>query len=340
MKHSNVAIFVPHNGCPHCCSFCNQVKITGRQSQPTEQDIIHAVNIAMNSKNYDPEKSEIAFFGGSFTAIERAYMIRLLSTAYSYVKDGSFCGIRISTRPDYINDEILTVLKSYGVKSIELGTQSMDNEVLKANDRGHSAEDVEKAVALIKSYGFSLGLQMMTGLYKSTIEKDYYTALKICELKPETVRIYPTVIMKDTKLAEYYEQGIYQTYTLEETVTLCAELLKMFKENNVEVIRLGLHSTEDIKKGMLAGAYHPSFGELCFSRLYRNGVEEYLRKNSFEKGNYTVYVNPQEISKVTGQKKSNIDYFKEIGYLLTVKSDSSVNKGSFRIGQNLLCGKF
>ena len=333
MKHSNIAIFVPHNGCPHCCSFCNQVKITGKQSQPTEQDIIHAVNIAMNSKNYVSEKSEIAFFGGSFTAIEKEYMLSLLSTAYRYVKDGSFCGIRISTRPDYIHHEILDILQSYGVKSIELGTQSMDNEVLRANDRGHTAEDVEKAVALIHSYGFSLGLQMMTGLYKSTVEKDYHTALKICALKPETVRIYPTVIMKDTKLADYYEQGIYQTYTLEETVKLCAELLELFQQNHIEVIRLGLHSTEDIKKGMLAGAWHPSFGELCFSRLYRNRIEKYFKENSFEKGNYIIYVNPQEISKVTGQKKSNIAYFKQTGCLLTVKPDSNIQQGSFSIVQ-------
>ena len=331
MKHANVAIFVPHNGCPHCCSFCNQVKITGMKSQPKEQDIIRAVEIAMNSRNYDPKKSEIAFFGGSFTAIERNYMITLLNTAYAYVRKGAFCGIRISTRPDCINDEILTILQSYGVKSIELGAQSMDNDVLKANQRGHTAEDVEQSSALIQSYGFALGLQMMTGLYQSSVQKDYDTALKICQIKPKTVRIYPTVIMQDTKLADYYRQGIYQTYTLEETVELCAKLLSLFGRHGIDVIRLGLHSTEDIKTGMLAGAWHPSFGELCFSRLYRDNMERYFKENSLEKGNYMVYVSPQEVSKITGQKKSNLVYFREQGYRLTVKADTDIKKDSFVI---------
>ena len=331
MKHANVSIFVPHNGCPHSCSFCNQVRITGQQSQPTAEDVIQAVETAMKSRNYHPKKSEIAFFGGSFTAIRKEYMILLLESAYPYVHNGSFSGIRISTRPDCINDEVLVLLKSYGVKSIELGTQSMSNDVLQANRRGHTAEDVEKAALQIKSYGFELGMQMMTGLYKSTVEKDYDTALKICQIKPKTVRIYPTIIMKDTLLADYYQQGIYRTYTLEETVDLCAELLELFQKSGIDVIRIGLHSTQDIEEGMLAGAWHPSFGELCFSRLYRNRIEKYLRENSFEKGNYQIYVYPTEISKVTGQKKGNRIYFQERGYLFRVKADNGIEQGSFRL---------
>lgn len=328
MKHANVAIFVPHNGCPHCCSFCNQVKITGKQSQPNSEDVIKSAETAINSKNYNPKFSEIAFFGGSFTAIKREYMVSLLKVAYKYVKSGKFKGIRISTRPDCIDDEVLQILKSYGVTSIELGAQSMCDDVLIANMRGHCAEDVEKSSLLIKEYSFELGLQMMTGLYKSTAEKDIYTAQRICRLKPKTVRIYPTIIMQDTVLADYYNNGVYKTYTLEETIDLCAGLLTMFEENDIDVIRLGLHSTQDIAKGMVSGPWHPSLGELCFARVYRNNIEDYIIKNNLPKGDYTVIVNSKEISKALGQKRSNYNYFNKKGYNIRFVG-GNINPGKF-----------
>lgn len=328
MKHANVAIFVPHNGCPHCCSFCNQIRITGKQSQPTPQDVINSAEIAMKSKGYNPEFSEIAFFGGSFTAIKRDYMISLLSTAYDYIKEKRFIGIRISTRPDCIDDEILHILKSYGVTSIELGAQSMCNDVLIANMRGHTAEDVINSSKLIKQYGFDLGLQMMTGLYQSTVEKDIYTAQQTCILKPKTVRIYPTIIMKDTLLADFYHSGKYITYSLDDTVSLCAELLTMFEENNITVIRLGLHSTDDIKNGMVSGPWHPSLGELCFSQVYRNNIEKYIADNKLPQGDYSISVNSKELSKALGQKRSNIAYFKDKGYNIKF-IPKDIDKGEF-----------
>ena len=330
MKHSNVAIFVPHNGCPNCCSFCNQVKITGKQNQPTENDVINAVEIAMHSKGYSPQMSEIAFFGGSFTAIERKYMLQLLSTAYSFVKAGKFVGIRISTRPDFIDDEILTILKQYGVTAIELGAQSMCDEVLTLNHRGHTAQQVVNASILIKKFGFNLGLQMMTGLYGSTPDKDIYTAQQICALKPATVRIYPTIIMKNTLLADYYNSGKYITYSLEETISLCATLLMMFEENNIKVIRLGLHSTDELAASMVAGPWHPSIGELCASRIYRNKIENYIYENSLPKGSYSIYINPKEISKLLGQKRSNLEYFKQLGYNIK-PIQAQIKKGEFTI---------
>ena len=176
MKKGNISLFIPHLGCPHKCSFCNQNTITGKQTQPGADDVRAAVETALKKKNYD---YEIAFFGGSFTAIDREYMLSLLKAAYDYVKDGRVNGIRISTRPDCIDEEVLDILKKYGVTSIELGAQSMDDEVLRANFRGHTAEDVENASRLIKSYGFELGLQMMTGLYLDTDEKAVETAKKL-----------------------------------------------------------------------------------------------------------------------------------------------------------------
>ena len=199
---ANVSVFVPHNGCPHKCSFCDQRHITGCVSQPTSEDVKATLNIALNSLKEKSKDAEIAFFGGSFTAIDRAYMLELLDSTKEYID--TFKGIRVSTRPDAIDDEILSILKSYKVTSIELGAQSMVDDVLLSNERGHNVEDVRKASKLIRSYGFSLGLQMMTSLYKSSEEDDIYTAQEFIKLKPDTVRIYPTVVLNNTTLADLY----------------------------------------------------------------------------------------------------------------------------------------
>ena len=204
MSHSNISIFVPHLGCPHQCSFCNQKHITGCSILPHAKDVDEAVEIAKKSKKYDPNNTEIAFFGGSFTSIDPLYMTELLEAAYTHVENGSVAGIRISTRPDCINKEILYSLKNYGVTAIELGAQSMVDSVLVANNRGHLSCDVVTSSHLIKDYGFSLGLQMMIGLYESSKELDIYTAQKIIELQPDTVRIYPTITLKNTYLEKLY----------------------------------------------------------------------------------------------------------------------------------------
>ena len=318
--HSNISIFVPHIGCPNMCSFCNQRHITGKRRAPRSTDVKKTVEIALNSKNFDPKTTEIAFFGGSFTAINRQYMLGLLETAYEYVKAGSVCGIRISTRPDAIDEEILELLKNYGVTSIELGAQSLDDKVLKLNNRGHSAKDVVKASNLIKEYGFSLGLQMMTGLYGDTDKKAIKTAEKIIDLKPDTVRIYPTIVLKDTDLEAFYAEGFYKPQTLEEAVSLAGKLLVMFNDANIKVIRLGLHSIEP--KAYIAGPWHPAFSELCQSELFLNKVNNLLN----ETGDYVIYVNPSDVSKMTGQKKSNLLKLKENGFNCKIVADQKVTK--------------
>ena len=321
MKHGNIAIFVPHNGCPHQCSFCNQRSITGVQYQPTENDIEKAVHDALDSpKKYD---YEIAFFGGSFTAIDREYMISL---AYKYVENKSVSGIRLSTRPDAIDEEVLNILKSYGVTAVELGAQSMCDDVLKVNLRGHTSDDVKNASRLIKSYGFSLGLQMMTGLYGSDSEKDIFTAKEIISLEPDTVRIYPTVTLKGTMLGDLYESGEFKPAGLDESVNLCALLLKMFSENNIEVIRLGLHYSDELEKGMLFDNYHPAFKELCESKIM---LDEFLRiagERNFRKGSILkVRVNPSGVSKFVGQKRSNILKIKNMGFDVRIVQDAAVS---------------
>ncbi len=324
MKHGNISIFVPHNGCPHQCSFCNQRSITGVVHQPDEEDVDKAVEQALSSrKKYD---YEIAFFGGSFTAIERDYMISLLQAAYKYVENKTVRGIRISTRPDAIDDEVMSVLKRYGVDAVELGAQSMCDDVLLMNQRGHTAEDVRTASSLIKKYGISLGLQMMTGLFGSSEEKDILTAKKIIELKPDTVRIYPTVTLGKTMLGELYENGRYKPQELSESVNLCALLLKMFSENNIEVIRLGLHYSEELEKSMLFNNYHPAFKELCESRIMLDEFVKIISEGNFQKGSLLkVSVNPSSVSKFVGQKKSNIIKIKEMGFDVKIVQDRNLS---------------
>lgn len=322
MKKGNISIFVPHQGCPCACSFCNQKTITGQNELPTADDVRNAVDTALRKKEYE---YEIAFFGGSFTAIDREYMLELLKAAYPYVKSGQVKGIRISTRPDCIDHEVLDILKKYGVTSIELGAQSMDDEVLQANRRGHTAQDICNASELIKEYGFELGLQMMTGLYKDTAEKSMETAKKIIELAPSTVRIYPTVVLKGTYLAELYLKEEYTPLNADDSAELCAILVPMFENAGIKIIRLGLHSSRDIKENMLAGGFHDSFGELVKSRIMVNKILE------LPPADYQVYVNPRSVSKLKGNKKSNIYLLIERGYNIKIITDNGLDVDELRI---------
>ncbi len=307
IKHINVPIFVPHKGCPNDCVFCNQKKITGTTGENTLQDAKHTIEETLETVGKD-SFVEIAFFGGSFTGIEKERQKEYLSLAGEYINKGQASGIRISTRPDYISCEILDMLKEYGVTAVELGAQSMDDRVLELNRRGHTAEDTKKAVKLLKSYGFETGLQMMTGMYGSDAKTDLFTGRAIAELMPDTVRIYPTVVLEDTYLAELYRAGDYLPPTLEETVEVCAGICKMFEEKNIRVIRLGLQSTDTIceKGSIVAGAYHSAMGELVRSRILREDMEKKVLA-----GERRIFVPAKLLSAAIGQKRENIKYFKE-----------------------------
>ena len=322
VKKGNISIFIPHLGCPHKCSFCNQNVITGNENQPTPQDVKNAVDTALKRKGYE---YEIAFFGGSFTAIDRQYMISLLEAAGEYVKNGSVCGIRISTRPDAIDEEVLEILKSYGVTSIELGAQSMDDEVLKANLRGHTSADVENASRLIKEYGFELGLQMMTGLYLDTDEKAIQTAQKIIDLAPATVRIYPTAVLKGTYLARLLEDKVYKAQTVDDAANLCTKLVPMFENAGIKIIRLGLHSSPELKKNIVAGAFHDSFGEIVKSRFMLNRILKYPPDD------YEIFVNSKSVSQLKGQQKRNIYFLMEAGYNIKVTVNDRVAVDDIKI---------
>ena len=236
MKHINIPVFVPHKGCPNDCVFCNQKKITGieeiRDFAETEQIIEETLSTMKR-----PYFAEIAFFGGSFTGIPIDQQKAYLEIAQRYVKNGKVDGIRLSTRPDYISAEILDMLKSYGVTAVELGAQSMVDSVLEKNRRGHTAEMTKEAIKLLKEYGFLAGLQMMTGMYGSDAEKDIFTGEEIAKLEPDTVRIYPTVVLENTALERLYKNGEYQPPSLEESVEVCAKLHRIFEDKGIKIIK-------------------------------------------------------------------------------------------------------
>ena len=318
MKRTNISIFVPHLGCPHRCSFCDQKSISGQQKAPSAEEVYALLEEQTPNLAEKGMTAQIAFFGGSFTAIPREYMTELLSAANKAMERfPAYTGIRCSTRPDCIDGEILALLKEYKMTAIELGAQSMSDDVLRLNERGHTAEDVRRAALLIRENGIELGLQMMTGLYGDTPEKSLYTADEFVKLQPKTVRIYPTVILKNTRLGELFSSGEYRSFSFDETVELCAKLLRKFTENDIRVIRMGLHASRGVEREMLGGVYHASFCEIVESRVFRGELFERLK--ALPKGDYTVFTDGKNISKIIGQKRCNIIWFAERGYDVKVK---------------------
>lgn len=315
MKHANIAIFVPHVGCPNRCSFCDQQRITGVQAPPDGGAVRAACEQALQQMGEEwARNTEVAFFGGSFTAIPREYMIELLEAASPFVGEHAFHGIRISTRPDAIDPEVLGLLRVYGVTAIELGAQSMDDEVLRLNRRGHTARDVENASRMIRAGGFSLGHQMMFGLYGDTAEKTIATARRLAALQPDTMRVYPTVVLKNTMLAELYEQGRYRPLTVPEAVRMSAWLLDYFETHGVSVIRLGLHASRELEENMIAGGYHAALGELCANELFRQRILRELEQCNPPLGKLVVEVAPGRVSQAVGQRRSNALMLEQRGY--------------------------
>lgn len=333
MKHINVALFVPDEGCPHRCSFCNQKTISGKVTPLKVDEIDKAVEIALN--NIGCNEGEIAFFGGSFTAIDKEYMTQLLERAYKYVKKGLFKGIRVSTRPDCITRDILDILKDYGVSAIELGCQSMNDRVLTLNTRGHTEKDVCKAAALIREYGFELGVQMMTGLYGDSDEGAIKTAEKLISLSPDTVRIYPTIVLEGTILCELYRKGEYVPQSVDEAAELCKKLIIMFEEKGIKVIRLGLHSGGNVEDGYVAGPYHPAFREICESKIYLDNVLAEVRKSKIKQGKIEITVGASYVSMLTGQKKSNILKLNEMGFDVKIIQNKEYEKYKVSVAENI-----
>lgn len=326
MSHNNISIFIPHIGCPNKCSFCNQNSITGQCDAPAPFEVKAICKKAFTELK-DKQNTEIAFFGGSFTAIDRQYMLDLLECVQEFIGVDKFKGIRISTRPDCIDEEVLIILKKYNVTSIELGAQSMDDNVLFDNDRGHTSDDVRNASKLIKAFGFELGLQMMVGLYKSTPENDLKTASEIIKLKPDTVRIYPVVILEDTKLGELYKKGEYKSYELDIAIDICSQMIEMFNNADIRIIKLGLHASELVEDQMLGGIYHPAFRELCDNRIFLKKIITQIQDNKI----YKVYVSLSSVSKAIGQKRHNLIELERLGRKVKILPDATLKNYDVKI---------
>ena len=315
-KHHIIPLFIPHLGCPNGCVFCDQKKITGAGTPVTPEMVCREIE---NGLLLAGTPCELAFYGGSFTAIPQKEQEALLVAAEPFLKCGRITSIRVSTRPDAIDETVVERLRKYGVSTVELGCQSMDENVLKLSKRGHSPEDTRGAVGLLKAGGIRVILQMMTGLPGDDGRASIETAREIIALRPQGVRIYPTVVLAGTELERMMQRGEYSPHTLEEAVELCAALYEMFLAEHIPVIRLGLNPTELLSSGAaVAGAYHPALGEKVLSRMYLRRAEKLLQT---ERPGETVRisVHPKRVSAMVGQKRENILRLKQRFSLKDIK---------------------
>jgi histone acetyltransferase (RNA polymerase elongator complex component) len=278
--------------------------------------------------------TEVAFFGGSFTGLNLDTQTKYLEVVQPYLKENKVQAIRLSTRPDYINEEILDNLKLFGVKDIELGAQSLDDEVLSFVERGHNAKDVENASKMINSYGFNLGLQMMIGLPLDTIEKSKQTAKKILVLGAKSTRIYPTLVIENTPLATLFREKKYKPLTIEEAVEWTKEVYKIFLNKDITVLRVGLHPSKDILsgKGFLAGPFHVSFFELVLTSLWKDKFsdKEFIDNFSSCKA-VTIKINPQDVAYAVGYNSSNKKFLENINPNVKFLQDKDIKKGDFSL---------
>lgn len=324
-KEYIIPIFIPFLGCPHDCAFCNQVKITNYKDNINKENTIRQINQYLSYFPKNENLKEIAFFGGSFTGLDKKVMISYLEIALNYKKKGIIDRIRLSTRPDYINNSILDILKKYEVDVIELGIQSLDNKILNANERGHSKEDSIMASKLIKDYGFKLGHQIMPGLYKDSFDKAIETGLESIKMNPDMVRIYPTLVIKDTKLEKLYKEGLYKPLSLDEAIEISSRLYMIYSYKKIPVIRIGLQPTENIneKKDVVAGPFHPSIRQLVETNIHKIYLEELINKYGL-KDKIKIHISNREISIIAGNKKANKNYFyKKYGLIINFENDEN-----------------
>lgn len=337
-KQYIIPIFVPHLGCPNDCIFCNQKSISGQKEQMTKDKAKEIIENYLKSIKAEDAQIEIAFFGGSFTAIEKEKQEELLQVAYEYIKQGKVESIRISTRPDCIDKETLKRLKKYKVKTIELGVQSANDYILKRSNRGHTFEDVKKASKMIRWYGFKLGHQMMVGLPESTRIDEINTAKALIKLKPKMVRIYPVLVVKNTKLEKEYEKGTYQPLSVVQAVEICKEIVRLFADKKIDIIRVGLQNTDEISEPgskeseVVAGPYHPAFRQLVESGMWYDAIVGKIKKLNMKVKEVEVTVSPIDANNVIGHKKENVQKLKDTYDVdLILKQDETMKQGKSKV---------
>ena len=330
-KHYNIPIFIPELACPFQCIYCNQKKISGQLKVLKPEDVKQIIDEHLTTIPYNNSIVNVAFFGGNFTGIPLQEQEEYLKIVQPYLSENKVHGIRLSTRPDYINNEVLDLLKKYNVTTIELGAQSMKDDVLRTSRRGHKVADTIQSSEKIKSYGFSLGLQMMVGLPGDNLENAVFTAKKIVELGADNTRIYPCIIIKDTKLEEYYYQKKYFPLTLDEAITQVKKVYLVFEKAGLTVLRIGLHPSENLLKGndLIAGPFHQSFKELVFTEIWKDILLP-LTKNP-KKENIEIFVSPTEFNYAIGYNSKNKKLLKTYFKKLSFKSDVNLIKRNYRV---------
>ncbi len=332
-KYSNIPIFIPELACPHQCVFCNQEKISGTHSIPQPKNVKDIVEQYLTTM---PENRiiNIAFFGGSFTGLSIDLQKQYLKEAFQFVKNRRISGIRLSTRPDYINEEVLELLKKYGVTTIELGAQSTSREVLNRSGRGHTFEDVRDASELITEYGFKLGLQMMIGLPEDNYDRSIQTANDIVSLGAGNTRIYPAIVVKHTTLEKLYREGKYTPLTLEQAVEWTKDIVQVFEENNVSIIRMGLHPSDElvIGKSLIDGPFHPSFKELVMTQIWKEKISAEL--NDITSNKIKITVSNRQLQYAIGYRQANKERLKSRGYHVRFERNPSFSQYQIDVCDN------
>ena len=337
-KEYIIPIFVPNYGCNNDCIFCNQEKISGATTNVNSDTVRETIEYYLKNFKDDSKYVEVAFFGGSFTGIDEKVQIELLKTANEYIKRKKVNSIRISTRPDYIDKQKLKMLKKYNVKTIELGVQSTNDYILNRSKRGHTFEDVKKASKLIRWHGFNLGHQMMCGLPESTRIDELNTARDLIKLKPKMVRIYPVLVIKGTELANEYENKEYEPLTVDQAVDRCKEITYLFRKKKIDVIRIGLQTTDEItykeKDGsqVLAGPFHPAFRQLVEGEMWYDSLQERIKNINTKAKKVEIEVNPEDTNDVIGHKKVNIQRLQDLYEIeIVVTPNENLMQGKFEI---------
>jgi len=304
-----VPVFIPHSGCPHQCAFCNQKAISGQKAEKiSNTKVREQINRFLAFPRDEHRTVQISFYGGNFLGLRRSTILALLEVAHGFIKQGVVDGIRFSTRPDTISKESLELLREYPVQTVEIGVQSMDDQVLVQSRRGHIARETETAVQLLNATPYEIGLQMMIGLPGDSEAATQMTARKIASFAPDFVRIYPAVVLKGSPMAAWYAEGKYNPLPLDAAVEQVKGLYLFFKEKAIPVIRMGLQASEELdsENTVLAGPYHPAFGHLVLSSIWLDKASELLASKKISSERAVFYVRPENISKLRGQKNHNI----------------------------------
>jgi len=329
-KHFNIPIFIPEAACPFQCLYCNQSKISGQLQIPDQNEIVKTIEDYLSTMPSEDADIQLAYFGGNFTGLDIEEQEDYLSIVQPYIDKGKISGIRLSTRPDYIDNEILDLLKKYNVKSIELGAQSMDEKVLKLSKRGHTAFETKKASRMIKDYEFELGLQMMIGLPGDTQEKSLYTAKRIVELGASNTRIYPTLVIKDTQLHKMYTEEEFKPLELTEAINWSKELVKVFEHGNLRILKLGLHPSENLITGndLVAGPFHRSFRELVLTQIWSDILNPIMINNGEQ---IFIHVAPDQLNFAVGYQGRNRKMLEEKFKMVKFRVDKSLLDRDFRV---------